>query len=327
MSQKHLFIADPLEGLNLPLDSSLRMARALAARGHRVFFTTIQDLSWRSDKGAASARSVEATFAGEGLRPALSAKGLHSLSEFQAIHMRKDPPFDMTYIEATWLLDSVASKVHIYNHPEALRNFNEKVSILMFPNDIRPALVSSDTAEIIDFIAKDCAGDAVIKPLALFGGRGVERIRIGPNGMAEGDAAKWIATVTCEGREKRIVQPFDERVFSGEVRAFCMGGEPIAWCLKKPAPGEFLANTRAGATLESYKPGAEELARVKNVASRLALMGVQVVGFDLIGGFISEINLTSPRLLLPAGDVATEQAVYERIALWLERDVGKAMDP
>lgn len=325
MSQNHLFIADPLEELNLPLDSSLRMARALAARGHRVFFTTIQDLSWRSGKAAASVRGVEATFSGDGIRPTLSAKGAHSLSEFHGIHMRKDPPFDMTYIEATWLLDSVASKVRIYNHPEALRNFNEKVSILMFPDDIRPALVSSDAAEIIDFIAKDCGGDAVIKPLALFGGRGVERVRVGPDGMTEGEAAKWIATMTCEGREKRIVQPFDERVFAGEVRAFCIGGEPIAWCLKKPAPGEFLANTRAGATLESYKPGPEELARVKNVASRLALMGVHVVGFDLIGGYISEINLTSPRLLLPAGDVATEQAVYERIALWLERDAGKAM--
>ena len=327
MMQSHLFIVDPLEELNLPLDSSLRMARALAARGHRIFFTTIRDLSWRSGRSAASARSVEATFSGDDVRPALSAKKAHPLTDFQAIHMRKDPPFDLSYIEATWLLDSVAAKVHVYNHPAALRNFNEKVSILLFPDDIRPALVSSDTTEIIEFIEKTCAGDAVIKPLALFGGRGVERIRIGGKGLDTGEAAKLITTMTRDGADKRMVQPFDERVFDGEVRAFCLGGEPIAWCLKKPAHGEFLANTRAGATLEGYKPSPEELARVKNVASRLALFGIHVVGFDLIAGFISEINLTSPRLLLPAGDLPTERAVYERLALWLERDTETAVKP
>lgn len=320
MKQRHLFIIDPLDGLNFDLDSSLRMARALATRGHRIFFTTIQEISWRSAKGAAWTRSVEATFGPKNLLPDVTTKVMRSLSDFEAIHMRKDPPFDLGYIEATWLLDSVASKVRIYNHPAALRSFNEKVSILMFPGEIRPALVSSDTDEIIEFIGTDCAGDAIVKPLALFGGRGVERLRLGTGHYTAGEAAKLINTMTHDGAEKRMVQPFDERIFGGEVRAFCVGGEPIAWCLKKPAGGEFLANTRAGATLAAYQPTPDEIARVKNVAARLAMEGIAIVGFDLIAGYISEINLTSPRLLLPAGDSAAEKAAYERFAVWVERD-------
>ncbi len=320
MKQRHLFIIDPLEELNLALDSSLRMARALSARGHRIFFATIRDLSWRSGKDAAWVRGVEATFREKDIHPEVTSKSLHSLADFEAIHMRKDPPFDLSYIEATWLLDSVASKVRIYNQPAALRNFNEKVSILLFPDDIKPALVSSDASEIIDFIEKECAGDAIVKPLALFGGRGVEHVRIGDGGLSTGEATRQITVMTRDGMEKRMVQPFDKKVYEGEVRAFCVGGEPVAWSLKRPAKGEFLCNTRAGATVEPYKPAAQEIVRVRNVASRLAQAGAPIVGFDLIGGFVSEINITSPRLLLPPGNAAAEQAAYEKFAAWIERD-------
>jgi len=323
MKQRHLFIIDPLEDLNPALDSSLRMARALAARGHRIFFATIRDLSWHSGKEAATAHLVEAHFSGSDIRPLVTPKARHSLADFEAIHMRKDPPFDLSYIEATWLLDSVASKVRIYNQPSALRNFNEKVSILLFPDDIKPALVSSDTFEIIGFIEKSCGGDAVIKPLALFGGRGVEHLHIGQGGLATGEAARQITAMTRDGLEKRMVQPFDKKVYDGEVRAFCVGGEPVSWCLKRPAQGQFLANTRAGATLEPYAPSAGEITRVKNVASRLALAGAPIVGFDLIGGFVSEINITSPRLLLPPGTPAAEHEAYEQFAAWIERDCGQ----
>ncbi len=325
MKQRHLFIIDPLEELNLKLDSSLRMAKALAARGHRIFFTTLLDLSWRSGRAGAWARCVEAEFAGGDVAPRLERKTPHSLLDFEAIHMRKDPPFDLTYIEATWLLDSAAGRVHIYNQPSALRTWNEKVSILRFPDDIRPALVSSDSLEIIEFIEKECDGDGIVKPLALFGGRGVERVRPGRDALSRKDAIGAINIMTRDGREKRIIQPFDSRIFDGEVRAFCIGGEPITWCLKKPAKGEFLANTRTGATLEPYKPGLDELARVKNVAARLALEGAPVIGLDLIGGWISEINLTSPRLLLPEGHFAEEKAAYKLFAQWIEKDVDRPL--
>ena len=323
MKQRHLFIIDPLEELNLKLDSSLRMARALAARGHRIFFATLQDLSWRSGRTGAWARCEEATFAGDAVKPELEQKIPHSLQDFEAIHMRKDPPFDLAYIEATWLLDSVAGRVHIYNHPATLRTFNEKVSILLFPDDIRPALVSSDSHEIIEFIEKDCHGDAIVKPLALFGGRGVERVQADGSAEARAKAITALSVMAKDGHEKRIIQPFDIRVFDGEVRAFCVGGEPLTWCLKKPARGEFLANTRTGATLESYKPAPDELARVKNVASRLALEGAPVIGLDLIGGWVSEINLTSPRLLLPQTSAEEERFAYESFARWIERDVAR----
>lgn len=328
MAQKHLFIIDPLESLNMSLDSSMRMARALAARNHRVFLATIQDISWHSGKPSAWVRQVEAIFPTDGgdgsWAPELGEKSTRSLVDFDAIHMRKDPPFDLTYIEATWLLDSVRHKVRIYNDPSALRTYNEKMAILQFPDDIRPALISSEPNEIMEFIEKECAGDAVLKPLGLFGGQGVERLRLGAGGLSSGKASRSIATMTRGGAEKRIIQPFDPAIFDGEVRAFCIGGEPVAWCLKKPATGEFLANTRAGATLHSYQPSLDDLARVKNVGAKLALAGVHIVGFDLIGGFVSEINVTSPRLLSPESDSPEALTAYDSFARWIERDVGTA---
>lgn len=318
---RHLFVMDPLESLNRPLDSSLRIAYELTLLKHQVYTCEPRQLAWPSMPaggiGGPTAHARLLTFAGDATEVTADAPKTLRLREFQAIHMRKDPPYDMDYIAATWLLEPAIDKAKIYNAPSALRRFNEKLAILRFPDDIRPALVSSDPAEILAFIETVCEGDGILKPLTLFGGRGVLRIK---SDAASRDAAlATLSSETAAGTRMRLAQPFDKAVFHGEVRAFTAFGEPLAWCLKRPAEGEFLATTRMGAVLTSYQPSADEEARVRRVAQSMLRDGVTFIGFDLIGGFLSEINITSPRLLLGKGD---QRNPYRTIASMIQKDLG-----
>ncbi len=146
----------------------------------------------------------------------------------------------------------------------------------------------------------------------------MRRLKVGVDGL-EDESAVFRALVdeTQSAQQLRLIQAFNPAIHDGEVRAFCVGGKPLAWCLKKPAAGEFLANTRAGATLHVYNPKPEERERVTSVATNLYRQGVAVVGFDLLGGFLSEINVTSPRLLQAPEDKVD---YYDFWAEWTIRD-------
>lgn len=311
---QHLFLIDPLASLNRALDSSLRMAYALHLRGHAVRIAEPRQLSWDSHQGP---RALCAPLLWtQDAASAQAGDWRHQpLSDFAAIHMRKDPPYDLEYITATWLLDAAQPQAVVFNNPQALRSINEKVSILRFPQACRPALVSANPDEIIEFIRIQAQGDGIIKPLTLFGGRGVQRVELG---RGEDTALRLLADATNKGTATRLVQAFDPAVFAGEVRVFTAFAEPIAWCLKTPAPGQFLANTRAGASLSAYQPTPIEEQRVRAVATTLLQEGVSLIGFDLIGGFVSEINITSPRLLV--GD-SHESAYYAKIATLMEQSL------
>lgn len=287
---------------------------ALAKRGHRVSIAEASSISWNTGH-APYVRCRPISFKQRPDQPEVGLPESTSLSSFRAIHMRKDPPFDMEYIYCTWLFDAVRSQVRIYNDPEALRSINEKAIILSFPEETRPALLSSDPEELLAFAEKQANGDAILKPLDLFGGRGVRRVN-----LASGDAHKILVEETSAGRHTRLIQAFDSGVFQGEVRAFTAFGEPIAWCLKKPANGNYLANTRMGATLHSYNPSQVEIARVQRFAKQLLRRGVAFVGFDLISGWVSEVNITSPRMLTPDDN---ESSLYDHIASLIESDLDK----
>ncbi len=317
MSVSHLFVIDPLESLNVALDSSLRIMHELAKLGHQVFCCTINQLSWSSTQASADAHCAQIKFKSGATNFSLQHHVNRSLKSFSAIHMRKDPPFDMDYVTATWLLDSAIGATRIYNSPQALRQYNEKLTILKFPRDCHQSLVSSDPDALFRFAHDQGGGDAVLKPLTLFGGRGVERIQ-----LSDGEALirKKLEEATANRTSPRLIQPFDPAVFIGEVRAFSAFGEPIAWCLKRPAHGNFLANTRAGATLEHYTPNHVEVERVTRIARALLKDGVAFIGFDLIGGHVSEINLTSPRLLQAPDDHGNH---YEQIAALVSADISK----
>jgi glutathione synthase len=314
MKQQHLFIIDPLESLRWELDTSLGLARALRAAGHEVWICEISQLSWSSTQSEVHAEVQRLDFAADGHQPLCSgARERRSAASFASVQMRKDPPVDTGYWSCTWLLDSLRRKTRVFNPPTALRTLNEKLGIFSFAEDAHPALVSADPEQLFAYIEKECAGDGISKPLDSFGGRGVVRINLAKMGR---DAALALLRTQCaEGKELRMVQAFCDKIFQGEVRVFAVGGVPLAWCLKKPAKGNYLANTSQGATLSSYTPSKALQERISRISQQLwQKHGIAFVGFDVIDERISEVNITSPRLLQGADD---HSDYYRPMAQWL----------
>ena len=308
MSQSHLFIMDPFEKLNLKLDSSLRMAFALKELGHKISFASAQDLFWQNSSKFAKLTAYELHFHDGPMSASLGASASLTLDVFKGIHMRKDPPFDMNYIASTWLLDAVPPTTKVLNNPQMLRSFNEKLGAFQFSNWMLPSATSANVRELLEFIRKLDSEFVIIKPLDLYGGRGIEKMP--RNNFATLHAKLEVMTHT--NQTAVMVQPFDPAVYAGEIRAFTAGGEVIAWCKKVPAKDNFLANTGAGATLSHHIPTGPQKAAVTEIAKKLLGSGVFLTGIDLIGDQVSEVNITSPRMLIAPPD--DEKLCYEKIA-------------
>ncbi len=307
--KSHLFVIDPLERLNLAWDTSIKIAFALDELGHDVYFCTGRELSRSLHPSGAFAKAKKAIFGKKPQDLTLETPERRHLENFSAIHMRREPPFDLDYIATLWILDSVSHLVSVMNAPKALLEINEKLTILDFPLFTKPTIVSSDADELLAFARERCGSNIVIKPLGLYGGRGVEHIE-GARVLAE-----KLHLATMNGKESRMVQGFDEAVYKGEVRAFTVAGKPVSWCLKVPKSGEFLANTRAGSTLEPYRPTARDIDVATGVAETLLKRGVIFAGIDMIGGWLSEVNITCPALLSP--DRASLKS-FDQIALTID---------
>ena len=289
----HLFVIDPIERLNLAWDTSIKMALSLTELGHDIFFCTGRELSRSLHPSGAFALARKVAFAGKPGELTQAPPMRRALESFSAIHMRREPPYDLDYIGTLWILDSVAGQVPVFNSPKALLEVNEKLSILDFPIFTKPAIVSADADELLAFAREKCGSNIVVNPLGLYGGRGVEHIE-GEKGLSD-----KLHLATMNGKESRMVQAFDPAVHSGEVRAFTVAGKALSWCLKVPKKGEFLANTRAGSTLETYRPTSRDMDVATGVAETLMKRGVLFAGIDMIGGWLSEVNITCPALLNP----------------------------
>ena len=312
--QRHLFITDPLEKLNLNLDSSLRIAHQLCFRGHHCFLAHAEDFFWDSRESSASAFVKRIAFCEEKIEDLfLGDRQKALLGSFSGIHIRKEPPLDTSYITLTWMLDSAIECAKIFNLPSALRKYNEKLVIFQFPEFCKPAIVSNDPRKLLNFIKDRCGGDAVIKPLDGFGGRGIYRLNL--RHSREADVESHLTTMTNGSRLHHLVQAFDSAIFDGEIRAFTVGGKAICWALKKPSKGNFLANTSEGATIHPFSPPNLLQTKIDSVAKSLYENGIAFAGFDIIGESISEINITSPRLLHPSKD---GHNYYSEIAQWIE---------
>ena len=282
------FILDPLPELRAYKDTSISMMRELARRGHRLFALEQRELLWDAGRTCGRARPLEVKAddhdwyrAGEG--------ALRQLTEFSAVMMRKDPPFDMEYVYSTYLLECAEREgARVFNRPRAIRDHNEKLSIAKFGQFIAPTLVTRDVDLIGQFI--DDQEDVVVKPLDGMGGTSIFRVR-------EGDPNRnvIVETVSRHGRTMVMVQRYLPEIVDGDKRILLVGGEVVPFCLARiPKPGESRGNLAAGGRGEARPLTARDREIAEALAPALWAEGLLVVGLDVIGPCLTEINVTSP---------------------------------
>ncbi len=298
MSSRQLkiaFILDPLEMLKPYKDSSIAMMREATRRGHAVFAIRREALAWRD--GVVSARATALAVSmddhdwyqvGEVAETPLAA--------FDAVVMRQDPPFDFEYVAATWLLErAAAGGARVFNHPRSIRDHSEKVAITEFARFTATTLIARDPAGIQAFI--DELRDVVLKPLDGMGGSQIFRVRADdPNRNV------IIETLTSHGTRTIMAQRYLPEIVEGDKRVLIIGGEVVPFALARiPMAGETRGNLAAGGRGVAMPLTAREREIAETLAPVLWARGLMVVGLDVIGGHLTEVNVTSPTCFVEIG--------------------------
>jgi len=282
-----LFILDPLAKLKEYKDSSVAMMREAASRGHRVFACEVSDLRWIQGVTRARVQHLEVREGHDWFSPLSVAD--QRLAEFDAVLMRKDPPFDVEYLAATWLLEHAEREgARVFNSPRALRDMNEKFAITEFPQFIAPTLVTRDLDAVRRFYAEH--GDIVVKPLDGMGGTGVFRLRAGDPNLNS-----ILETLSHNGARSVMAQRYLPAISEGDKRILLIGGEVVPYALARiPKPGESRGNLAAGGTGRAQPLSESDRVIAETLAPVLAERGLLLVGLDVIGESLTEVNVTSP---------------------------------
>lgn len=285
-----LFVADPLESFKTYKDTTFSMMREAARRGHQIWACEPQDLVWHSGGRvvARQARAITLTGDAKAWFNVVSTAEL-ALAETDAVVMRKDPPFDSEYFYATHLLGQAEREgARVFNKPAALRDHPEKLAILEFPQFIGPTLVTRSDAAIRTFHAEH--QDIILKPLDGMGGMGI--FRVGPDGMNLGSI---IETLNKDGAETVMVQRYLPAIKDGDKRVLLIGGQVVPFCLARiPQGSEIRGNLAAGGKGVAQPISARDREIAETLGPILAARGLLLVGLDVIGDCLTEINVTSP---------------------------------
>jgi glutathione synthase len=285
---KIAFLADPLSGFKIYKDSTYAMMVEAARRGHEIHAFEQKDMAF--DGGAVVANVAPLTLTGDA-KNWFRAKPPQALplSEFDAVIKRKDPPFDMEYVYATYLLELAELQgARVFNKPDAIRNHNEKLAIAQFPQFTAPTLVSSDEVRLRLFFFQH--HDIILKPLDGMGGAGVFRVK--EDGLNLGAI---IETLTDNGRRTIMAQRYIPEIVLGDKRILLIGGEIVPFCLARiPQAGEVRGNLAAGGTGVAQPLSARDREIAQTLAPVLSGRGLILVGLDVIGDYLTEINVTSP---------------------------------
>ena len=297
---KLLFVADPLESFKTHKDSTFTMMREAARRGHTLMACEPKDLRWqRGERVIGFVRDIQLTG-----RSGRSDESVHDwfsaeqqppnarpqpLCEVDAVLMRKDPPFDPEYFYATHLLSQAEREgARVFNRPAALREHPEKLAILEFPQFIGPTLVTRDEADVKRFHAEH--QDIILKPLDGMGGMGI--FRVGPDGLNLGSI---VETLNRGGAQTLMVQKYLPEIVSGDKRVLVIGGEPVPFALARiPQGNEIRGNLAVGGKGVAQPLTDREREIATTLGPILAARGLLLVGLDVIGDCLTEINVTSP---------------------------------
>lgn len=283
------FVVDPLESLRACKDSTVAMMREAAARGHGCHAILQDDLEWRGAAGVgARSRALEVLPGDERwYRETGEADG--ALSRFDAVLMRKDPPFDMEYVYSTYLLElAEAAGTRVVNRPRSLRDFNEKLSIARFARYAAPTLVARREEPIRAFLAEH--GDIVVKPLDGMGGSSVFRLH-----ARDPNVGVILETVTHYGRRTVMAQRYLPEIAQGDKRILVIDGVPAPYALARiPKAGESRGNLAAGGTGVARPLTTRDREIAEGVGPALREAGLTIVGLDVIGEHLTEVNVTSP---------------------------------
>jgi glutathione synthase len=285
---KLAFIADPLDSFKIYKDSTYAMMVEAAKRGHELHFALQEGVMWKD--GRVLAEHAPLTLTGN-KDPWYRTEALRQsrLAEFDAVLMRKDPPFDAEYLAGTWLLELAQNEgARVFNHPRALRDHSEKLAIAEFPQFAAPTLVTRLEAELQEFI--DANGDVVLKPLDAMGGHSVFRVT-----DRDPNRNVIIETLTDYGARSIMAQRYIPEIRDGDKRILLIAGKPVPHCLARiPKPGETRGNLAAGGTGVARPLTARDREIAEAIGPRLAGRGLLLVGLDVIGDWLTEINVTSP---------------------------------
>jgi len=290
---KILFIADPLESFKTYKDSTFAMMREAQRRGHQLMACEPKDLMWQRG-GRVTAYVRDITLTGDADDWFVAAQQAPDerpqvLAEVDAVLMRKDPPFDSEYFYATHLLSQAQREgARVFNDPVALRNHPEKLAIMEFPELIAPTLVTRDAADVRRFHEEH--GDIILKPLDGMGGMGI--FRVGPDGLNLGSITE---TLNRHGAQSLMVQKFLPSIAQGDKRVLLIGGKPVPYCLARiPQGSEIRGNLAAGGKGVAQPLSARDREIAEALGPVLLARGLLLVGLDIIGEHLTEINVTSP---------------------------------
>lgn len=286
MALKVALQMDPIGGVNINADSTFRIALEAQARGHSLFFYTPDKLAFI--EGRVMARGFPITLRRElGNHVSYGAEAEVDLSTFDVVWLRQDPPFDMGYITTTYLLDMIHPKTLVVNDPFWVRNYPEKLLVLRFADLTPPTAIARDLATIRAFKARH--SDIILKPLYGNGGAGVFRLDENDRNLAS--LHEMFSAIS---REPVIVQKFIPAVAKGDKRVILVNGEPVGAINRVPQAGETRSNMHAGGRPEQVGLTQRDLEICAAIGPTLREHGQIFVGIDIIGDYLTEINVTSP---------------------------------
>ena len=283
---KIAFQMDPIQTVNIDADSTFRIAEEAQARGHELFFYTPDHLAFQEGKVTARGQYFTVQRV-QGQHTDLSEMQEVDLADFDVVWLRQDPPFDMHYITTTHLLDLIHPDTLVVNDPFWVRNYPEKLLVLRFPDLTPPTTIARDLETIKAFKKKH--GDVILKPLYGNGGAGVFRLD-----QNDRNLASLHEVFTGFSREALIVQKFLPDVSNGDKRVILVDGEPIGAINRVPAKGETRSNMHVGGRPEKVGLTERDREICAAIGPLLREKGQIFVGIDVIGDYLTEINVTSP---------------------------------